>query len=490
MAETGDLIDMPVGGALRRAAEKSDATEIAKLIDASPIEAWYAIPPDELRSILNETPDGLLKPGGVAFAFKSVLNPDAALTCTPRGPGAVLLGVMMSRLRGAPGAAAQMLDTVGSDTGAHPLFDRAGGMTTFARLHAGFTYLLAGRISEARERLASAAIVPPPAALTMLLRDTYAKLAIIDAVFGSHADARRNLDLAASLPLTVSWAEPIVTSHLDIAEALLVGDDEVAEALARLERLPPHVVGEMWPIWLLAVFVLHLRAGTHVEGVQHVQRLSAATPVATAVDGYPASILPFVRAVSALLDGDGLALRDALAETDADLMPVRLLTAAVAVQCQASEALITALVGLRAPLSGFEQLDALRVVALTWAMLRTGDETAAHGLVSDLIARRARTGTPVLLTPAAVDTYARENFADWVSPKALIPEQSSEPVNLSKRERQVLRLLASDRTREQIAEDLFVSVNTIKSQVSSIFRKLRVDNRLDAVLEGERRRLL
>lgn len=490
MGESGDVIDMPAARAVRNAAAQPDTTEIARLIDASPVEAWYAIPPDELRQILNSVSDGAFDTSSLAFAFKSALNPDAAATRHPTGSGATFLAAMMARLRGAPAEAAALMDSADEVADLHPLFDRAGGMTTFVRLHRGFTYMLAGRIPQARELLASATMTPPPAALTMLLRDAYAKSAVLDALFGSHADARRSLDLAAALPLTTSWAEPIVTSHLEIAAALVVPDDDIDAAIARLERLPSHVVGEMWPFWLLAVFVLHLRAGTHEEGVAQVERLSAGTPAATAVDGIPASILPFIRAVGALLSGDGLELRDSLAATDPDLMPVRLLTAAIAVQRQASEGLIAALVGLRTYLHNFEQMDALRIAALGWAMLRTGDVPAAVTLLTDLTKRRLRSGTPLMLVPAAVDEFGRAHIEGWQSPKALIPEKASEPHTLSKRERKVLTLLASDRTRAQIAEDLFVSVNTIKSQLTSIFRKLGVDNRLDAVLEAERRRLL
>jgi len=490
MGVASDVIEMPIASAVRRAAAQADAAEIARLIAASPVEAWYAIPPDELRQILNTVPERDFDPSSLAFAFKTVLNPDAAATHPPANPGAGFMVAMMTRLRGAPCEAAGLIDGALDDGVVHPLFDRAGGMTTFVLLHKGFTYMLAGRIPEARDGLAAATVTPPPAALTMLLRDAYAKSAVIDALFGSHADARRSIDLAAGLPLTTSWAEPIVTSHLTIAEALLASEGDVDAALARLERLPSFVVGEMWPFWLLAVFVLHMRVGTPEEGVAQVERLSAGTPAATAVDGFPASILPFVRAVSALLSGDGLELRTSLAAADDALMPVRLLNAAIAVQREASEGLIAALVGLRGDLHSFEQMDALRIAALAWAMLRTGDESAAATLLTDLAKRRERSGTPLMLVPAAVDEFGRARIEGWQSPKALIPEKASEPHMLSKRERKVLKLLASDRTREQIAEDLFVSVNTIKSQLTSIFRKLGVDNRLDAVLEAERRRLL
>jgi LuxR family maltose regulon positive regulatory protein len=55
------------------------------------------------------------------------------------------------------------------------------------------------------------------------------------------------------------------------------------------------------------------------------------------------------------------------------------------------------------------------------------------------------------------------------------------PGELSPRERDVLRLLASELSLHEIARELFVSYNTIKTQTKSIYRKLLVSNRAEAV---------
>jgi len=52
---------------------------------------------------------------------------------------------------------------------------------------------------------------------------------------------------------------------------------------------------------------------------------------------------------------------------------------------------------------------------------------------------------------------------------------------LTRRERLVLAHLAEDLTLKQIATRLFVTRNTIKSQVRSVYRKLGVSTRTDAV---------
>lgn len=52
---------------------------------------------------------------------------------------------------------------------------------------------------------------------------------------------------------------------------------------------------------------------------------------------------------------------------------------------------------------------------------------------------------------------------------------------LTTRESEVLRRLADGLTTEQIAADLYVSVNTVRNHVNNIIRKLNVHSRLEAV---------
>ncbi len=62
--------------------------------------------------------------------------------------------------------------------------------------------------------------------------------------------------------------------------------------------------------------------------------------------------------------------------------------------------------------------------------------------------------------------------------------------DLSDRELAVLRLLATDLTQREIGEALYISFNTIKTHVKSIFRKLDVATRPDAVSRARELRLL
>jgi LuxR family maltose regulon positive regulatory protein len=53
--------------------------------------------------------------------------------------------------------------------------------------------------------------------------------------------------------------------------------------------------------------------------------------------------------------------------------------------------------------------------------------------------------------------------------------------DLSEREVEILRLLATDLTQREIGAELFVSFNTVKTHTKSIFRKLGASNREEAV---------
>jgi DNA-binding NarL/FixJ family response regulator len=64
------------------------------------------------------------------------------------------------------------------------------------------------------------------------------------------------------------------------------------------------------------------------------------------------------------------------------------------------------------------------------------------------------------------------------------------PSQLSSREEEVLALLASGRTNAEIAEELFLSVDTVKTYVRRVFTKLGVKNRTQAAMHAARRSLV
>jgi LuxR family maltose regulon positive regulatory protein len=71
------------------------------------------------------------------------------------------------------------------------------------------------------------------------------------------------------------------------------------------------------------------------------------------------------------------------------------------------------------------------------------------------------------------------------TPGAGARAQSSELVeSLSERELEVLELLAQGLSNQQIANQLFISVGTVKRHTHNIYGKLTVENRTQALLKG------
>jgi LuxR family maltose regulon positive regulatory protein len=78
---------------------------------------------------------------------------------------------------------------------------------------------------------------------------------------------------------------------------------------------------------------------------------------------------------------------------------------------------------------------------------------------------------------AILQAEARGHAGQYSSPA---PDALSHIELLSAQELRVLRLLATGRSNPEIAHELIVSVNTIRTQVQSIYRKLGVNNRVAA----------
>jgi LuxR family maltose regulon positive regulatory protein len=78
-----------------------------------------------------------------------------------------------------------------------------------------------------------------------------------------------------------------------------------------------------------------------------------------------------------------------------------------------------------------------------------------------------------------VVTAAQEKVSPTGDPSASSGQALVEP--LSQRELEVLHLIALGRTNREIAQQLIVSPGTVKAHTSSIYRKLDVANRTEAV---------
>jgi LuxR family maltose regulon positive regulatory protein len=120
------------------------------------------------------------------------------------------------------------------------------------------------------------------------------------------------------------------------------------------------------------------------------------------------------------------------------------------------------------------------LLALAEVVHRAGDTAAARRLVT-----RARETIKDLpdpgIGPALVERTER---LLKLTPRRSPPAREEGYWELSERELEVLRLLATPRSQREIADQLYVSFNTARTHTRSIFRKLGVNSRADAVRRG------
>ena len=85
--------------------------------------------------------------------------------------------------------------------------------------------------------------------------------------------------------------------------------------------------------------------------------------------------------------------------------------------------------------------------------------------------------------------FVLDAFAAAPPPDGVKPSFDPELEQLTSRERDVLRLIAQGYTYKEIAKELFISVKTVESHVSSVLRKLQLSTRHQLTRWAAERRL-
>jgi LuxR family maltose regulon positive regulatory protein len=127
------------------------------------------------------------------------------------------------------------------------------------------------------------------------------------------------------------------------------------------------------------------------------------------------------------------------------------------------------------------------------ALLRALTLAEHEGIVRPFLLGAERTGALLLRHQQLSGRH--EEFADRLltrlgerQPPVAADLELVEP--LTNRERSVLLLLPTMMSNTEIADELFVSVNTVKVHLKSLYRKVGVSNRRDAVARARELRLL
>jgi NarL family two-component system response regulator LiaR len=96
----------------------------------------------------------------------------------------------------------------------------------------------------------------------------------------------------------------------------------------------------------------------------------------------------------------------------------------------------------------------------------------------------------VKLTRPKTNTIIVEKEVFVKSDDFVLDDNELARIGLSKRELEVLQLMAQGLSNHQIAEQLFVSLNTIKTHSSKVFEKLEVQRRTQAVDKAKKLSLI
>jgi len=158
---------------------------------------------------------------------------------------------------------------------------------------------------------------------------------------------------------------------------------------------------------------------------------------------------------------------------------------------------------LRAPVDG--SVGQLEIVSGLLGEARLAQHEGDEMRCVELLIHATELADEALVLPfvGVADVFAGERarhpaLAAWPVPASVavgepgqvdrwVPELADP---LTDRERAVLRYLATSMSTAEIAAELFVSVNTIKTHLAAIYRKLAVRRRRDAVLRGRELELL
>ncbi|MBC7274508.1 MAG: helix-turn-helix transcriptional regulator [Streptomyces sp.] len=421
---------------------------------------------------------------------------EARLTADQPGPAAArlscaLLETVAARLTGSPDHAERAVRAArqAQREVPAPLLEKHPELPALLMTHLGSARLWAGNLDEARAALTTVTAGTAGAATALPREESLQLLALIDYLDGWPARAERQAVAATAGTERLDASEPSggELGRLVLA-AVAVDRNELAEAQTLLDSAPPAAPRD--PVTAagrsLATARLLLARGRARAA------LAAAEP---ALDAEVAS--PWARGHAALV-----AAAAHLAEGRPE--------AASEVLDQVAHEPPTCAVGAAGARLAAGQVDAaLRLlddipaegrtgpaVLVRAALLRAqaadaaGDGGAARDLLARALtqARRERLRRPFLeagpwLRPYLGSGPLERLAAGWLVPGSAV---SAEPApllveELSGRERDVLLRLAQLMSTEDIAADLFVSVNTVKTHLKSVYRKLAVNRRHDAV---------
>ncbi|MDH6678581.1 LuxR family maltose regulon positive regulatory protein [Rhodococcus sp. LBL1] len=407
--------------------------------------------------------------------------------------GIVSHQTLMLRLAGRYDAAAELTQqirrVVSEVLEARP--DDLSDLLPFLRMQWGLTFQLAGDFSESTEVLRLAYLLGNARRLAYIARNAAGNSALNWALAGEPERVREWLDLELAHPPADDAVEPLIRIGGLTARALTALDRldfTAAEvALGQLDQLP--VVAELWP------FVVYARCRHAVATGRPDRALATLADVADkrqrAEGGFVRSLLTAAEIEALLAAGHGSRACLLAARTPSDtpwsvvaVARTHLITGnhhSTITTCRRYDWLGTPftrshLEALLIETAAQHALGRVDRAAQLWRRAceladRTGIRAAFAGLPRDLVIALEKSAAVPSQTAA---DYLASEVADQYPSALHRPE-------LTEREKAVLDGLADGLSAPAIAQELFVSLSTVKTQRTSLYRKLGAHSRREAL---------
>ena len=493
--------------AFKEACDRRDYRAARKVFNGHSLTIWYGVPVDELGRMLDSIVSAQPDVQDIATGFQVFLAsskeqrffaPRVVRTMQETSSAAGLMlrfGYFLDlRLRGHANEALALFDVLREDLlRVHPFTDPLDGWPQFLQLQQGIAAMLAGQFSRALRHFTETLALPVAPGFELIHRNALVRSALIEGSFGSQQSARLLYAKAALVPRSDSWAEASLDASAELVGVLIEEDNQVAGR--KLAVLDLAELGEMWPFYVFADYIVHDRAGAHARIPTRFSNLGSLPFPRAAGEGFSGSVLPLLEAGHKLYAGAIQETRDLIKQADPGFFLAKFTLATLALSTGDPATAVRLTEETRAATVKLRSAELWRSSMSAQAHLALGDEQAA---IREL--RPLGDFTPPLI-PSEVDNFTREvsavaghAFAWWpnqpVASGAYFERMPERQELLTDREQQVLELVAQGFTRPQIAETLFISLNTLKSQLRSVYRKLGASSRSDAIQKASHRGLL
>lgn len=493
---------------IESALSSADYQEAERLFEADPAAVWFGFSPSRTFEVVELLVTERASPGLVARSFHQFMktsspgqffNPEVLKSFDFNDPRQAFLISMFRmgglRLHGRPVEALEPADTMRAQLGTmQSLFDSRGGLALHAAVQTGVTAMLAGDFIRAQASFTEAQLHVEVPLLAFLRRDAMAKAALIHACIGDQESAGPLIARADQIKRTTSWVEGHIDLHRDLVLALTRGES-AAGRLSALEQIDLHDVGEMWPFYIVALHRAMVAADRHDELANRLSAFDSMPLPRVDGQGFTGSVLPLKRALLELENGRRSEAQRLIRRADPELPYTQLIEAVAHLYAGRIIPALQQAAQLREAVGGLRHLELSRLAVITAAQYLMHDtDGCVDSLKQAVNLPGGLSSSEILMFSPEVRRIAVGHIEQWPddpkSPSVFLRNLPEPGAALSQRELQVLQQLPQGLSRADMAQNLYISLNTLKTQLSSIYRKLGVSSSLAALREAERRGLL